>query len=108
MLFIANDTEPDAEPIRPGELDAWMEEIERGGIAKYGDRLRPIEDATTVRVRGGELLITDGPFAETKEWIEGFDVIECDNLDEAIGYASKHPMARAGRIEIRPFWPLER
>jgi hypothetical protein len=107
MLFIASDTQPDAEPLRPGELEAWIAEVDHSGIAKYGDRLRPVEDATTVRVRGGELLVTDGPFTESKEWIEGFDVLECDNLDVAIDFASRHPMARVGRIEIRPFWPLE-
>ena len=51
------------------------------------------------------LLVTDGPFAESKEWVVGFDIIECDNLDDAIDFASRHPMARAGRSEIRPFWP---
>jgi hypothetical protein len=53
------------------------------------------------------VLVTDGPFAETKEWIAGFDILECANLDEAIDIAAKHPMARFGRIEIRPFWPEE-
>jgi hypothetical protein len=59
-----------------------------------------------VRVRGGERLITDGPFAETREWIAGFDVIEAADLDEAIDIAAGHPMARFGRIEVRPVWPL--
>lgn len=72
-----------------------------------GERLRPTDDATTVRVRKGELLVTDGPFTESKEWIAGFDVLECDDLDEAIEIASKHPMAYTGRLEIRPFWPMD-
>jgi len=59
-----------------------------------------------VRVRGGELLVTDGPFAETKEVIAGFDVIECADLDEAIEIVRKHPMAHNGRIELRAFDPL--
>lgn len=71
-----------------------------------GDRLRPIEDATLVRVRDGEVLVTDGPFTESKEWIAGYDLIEAADLDEAIEIASKHPMARFGRIELRPVWPL--
>jgi hypothetical protein len=105
MFFIAYDTEPDSQPELPGEAEAWVNEGARRGIRKLGNRLRPIEDATTVRVRSGDLLVTDGPFTESKEWIAGFDIVECDNLDEAIDFASRHPMARAGRIEIRPFWP---
>jgi hypothetical protein len=72
-----------------------------------GNRLRPAEDATTVRRRGDKLLVTDGPFAETQEWIAGFDILECADLDEAIEVASQHPMARFGRLELRPFWPDE-
>jgi hypothetical protein len=52
-------------------------------------------------------LITDGPFAEAHEWIAGFDILDCEDLDEAIEIASKHPMARFGRLELRPFWPIE-
>lgn len=81
-------------------------EMEVRGVARHGDRLRPVEDATTVRVRGGEVVVSDGPFAETKERIAGYDVIACADLDEAIEVASKHPMARFGKIEIRPVWPL--
>ena len=66
--------------------------------------LRPVGDATTVRMRGGQVLITDGPFAETREWIAGFDILECADLDEAIKIAAEHPMARSGRLELRPFW----
>jgi hypothetical protein len=69
-----------------------------------GDRLRPPSDATTVRVRRGEVLLTDGPFAETREVIGGYDLIDCADLDEAVAVAAKHPMARAGMIEIRPLW----
>ena len=60
-----------------------------------------------MRVRDGELLVTDGPFTESKEWIAGFDILECDDLDEAIEVASRHPMARGGRIELRPFHPVD-
>jgi hypothetical protein len=107
MLFIATDTEPDALPEQPGEFDTWVKESAKRGFRKAGNRLQPFEDATTVRKRAGELLVTDGPFTESKDWIVGFDIIECENLDEAIDYASRHPMARLGRIEIRPFWPTE-
>ena len=77
------------------------------GVNLHGDRLRPIEDATLVRVRNGEVLVTDGPFTESKEWIAGYDMLEAADLDEAIEIASKHPMARFGRIELRPVWPFE-
>jgi hypothetical protein len=66
--------------------------------------LRPAEDATTVRVREEEVLLSDGPFAETKEQMAGYDIIECENLDEAIEVASRHPVARFGSIEVRPLW----
>lgn len=104
MLFIATDTAPETVDDGTNTIEEWLQEGERRGIRLQGDRLQPPADATTVRVRGGELLLTDGPFAETKEWIAGYDIVECADLDEAIDYASRHPMARFGRIEIRPFW----
>jgi hypothetical protein len=107
MLFIATDTEPDAVEEKPGEIDAWVEEGERRGIRKHGDALHHVRDATTIRVRKGEVLLTDGPFTESKEWIAGYDLIDVKDLDEAIDYASRHPMARAGRIEIRPIMVWE-
>ncbi len=107
LLFIATDTDPEPGATGREGIEDWLAEGARRGIRKQGHRLRPIEDATTIRLRGGELLVTDGPFAETKEWIAGFDIIDCENLDDAIDYASRHPMARSGRIEIRPFWPDE-
>jgi len=84
--------------------DAWVEEMDGRGVRVEGHELRPVSDATTVRVRDGELLISDGPFAETKEQIAGFDIIDCQDLDEAIEVASKHPVARFGTLEVRPFW----
>ena len=67
-----------------------------------GHRLADRADARTVRLRQGRLLVTDGPFAETKEWIAGFDLLECASLAETIRIASGHPVARFGRIEVRP------
>ena len=107
MLFIATDTEPEPSDAGGSTIEEWVEEGERRGIRKQGDRLRPPADATTVRVRKGELLVTDGPFTESKEWIAGFDIVDCTDLDQAVDYASRHPMARFGRIEIRPIWPFE-
>jgi hypothetical protein len=83
---------------------AWVEEMDARGVRKFGSRLRPVSDATTVQVRGGEVLLSDGPFAETKEQIGGFDLLECADLDEAIEVASKHPGAKFGTIEVRPLW----
>jgi hypothetical protein len=83
---------------------AWAEEMDARGVRQFGSRLRPISDATTVRVRGGEVVLSDGPFAETKEQMGGFDLIECKDLDEAIEVASKHPAAKFGTIEVRPLW----
>ncbi|HEY7174292.1 MAG TPA: YciI family protein [Micromonosporaceae bacterium] len=90
----------------PGELDPepWVAEMEARKTRVTGDRLRPPADATTIRVRDGQVLLTDGPYVETKEQMGGFDIIECADLDEAIEIASKHPIARFGMIEIRPFW----
>jgi hypothetical protein len=85
-------------------ITTWVDEMDGRGVRLQGDRLRPPSEATTVRVRDGEVLLGDGPFAETKEVIAGFDLIECANLDEAIEVASKHPSAKVGTIEVRPFW----
>ena len=107
MMFVA--TDPEAEPFVPEEdnIGEWVADVEARGLRVIGERLRPVEDATLVRVRGGELLVTDGPFTESKEWIAGFDVLDCRDLDEAIEVASRHPMARFGRIELRPMWPFD-
>lgn len=107
MMFVA--TDPSAETYDPAQdnIEEWFTDVESRGVHIRGDRLRPVEDATLVRVRDGEVLVTDGPFTESKEWIAGYDIIECADLDEAIEVASKHPMARFGRIELRPVWPFE-
>ena len=74
----------------------WVDEMDGRGARLIGDRIRPDRDATTVRVRDNKVLLTDGPYAETKDLVAGFDVIECADLDEAVEIASKHPMARDG------------
>jgi hypothetical protein len=88
----------------PAATEAWVQEMDSAGIRLTGDALQPVSDATTVRVRDSEVLLADGPFAETKEQIAGFDIIECADLDQAIEVASKHPVAAFGTIEVRPFW----
>ncbi|MDQ6687848.1 MAG: YciI family protein [Actinomycetota bacterium] len=107
LMFVA--TDPEAEPYDPDvdNVDEWVATHEASGKRVMGDRLRPVEDATTVRRREGKVLVTDGPFTESREWIAGFDILECTDLDEAIEIAAQHPMARFGRLELRPFWPDE-
>jgi hypothetical protein len=76
--------------------------MRRRGVLKQSVGLRPPTDATTLRVRGDQVLLSDGPFAETKDQIGGYSLIECADLDEAIEVASKHPWAEIGQIELRP------
>ena len=83
----------------------WLDDVIARGIRLDGDRLRPPREAKTVLVRDGEILISDGPFAETKEIICGYDVLECANISEAVQVAAAHPVAAFGKIEVRPFWP---
>ena len=85
---------------------AFGEEMGARGVLQGGERLRPTTDATTVRVRDGEVLTSDGPFAETKEQMGGFYLVDCADLDEAIEIASKIPGARVGSIEVRPIWEM--
>jgi hypothetical protein len=101
LMFVCTDTEPDSDTSHLPDIDDWVAENDATGRRLQGSELAPTSAATTVRVRAGETLITDGPFAETKEVIVGFDLLECANLDEAIEVARSHPMARTGRIEIR-------
>ena len=90
-------------------MQAYMQftqELQESGSMVAGDALQPTETATTVRVRNDETLTTDGPFAETKEQLGGFYLLECENLDEAIAHAQKIPAAERGSIEVRPVWAM--
>jgi hypothetical protein len=84
----------------------FMEEMNARGVLQGGERLRPTSDATTIRVRDGETLTTDGPFAETKEQVGGYFIVDCKDLDEAIEIAAKIPSAAHGTIEVRPIWEM--
>ena len=84
------------------EAVAWVAEMRRRGLYRGGLLLRPNSDATTIRVRGDEVLLTDGPYAETKEQIGGVCLLECASLHEAIQAAAAHPVARLGMVEVRP------
>lgn len=104
ILFVCDDeSRPQPASVGP-ETDAWVAEMTARRIRLTGEQLRPASDATVVRIRDGQTMITDGPFMETKEQIAGYDIIEAADLDEALEVAAKHPMARVGAIEIRPFW----
>jgi hypothetical protein len=80
----------------------YSEELEKSGLGRGGEGLEPVSTATTVRVRNGETQITDGPFAETKETLAGFYLVDTGTLDEAIDWASRIPGARIGSVEVRP------
>jgi hypothetical protein len=80
---------------------------EASGVILAGEGLEPTSSATTVRVRDGERLLTDGPFAETKEQLGGFYLLECGSLDEAIEWAAKIPGAASGSVEVRPVMNYE-
>ena len=86
------------------ELTEWINEMTARGVVLDGARLRPTTDATTVRVSDGRKVVTDGPFAETKEVVGGFDILECGSLEEAVEIAAGHPVAQMGTIEVRPLW----
>jgi len=112
LLMICND-EKAYEALSPEESQAslagymsWAEEMGKRGVLQGGERLRPTSDATTVQVRDGDVLTSDGPFAETKEQIGGYFLVDCKDLDEAIEVASKLPGATHGTIEVRPIWEM--
>jgi hypothetical protein len=81
----------------------WTQDMEERGMLRLTGGLRPPDQAKTVRVRRRQLLLSDGPFAETKEQIAGFAVLECTDLDQAIEVASRHPTALIGTFELRPY-----
>ena len=115
MLLIYS-SETDESKLTPDDFAAiraahWsvMDEASRLGIFRGAEPLRPTSTATTVRIRDGKAVITDGPFAETKEQLGGYYILDCQNLDEAIAWASKIPTGckgAYGSVEIRPLEPV--
>ena len=83
---------------------AFSDEVGRAGAMVGGAELASSRDATTVRVRDGETLVTDGPYAEVKEALGGYFVFECESMDEAVEYAAKIPGAEHGAVEVRPVY----
>lgn len=104
MMFVVSDRTPD-QPSDDSDIDLWVDPLDASGKRVIGEVLAPPAESTVVRVRGGKVLTTRGPFAETSEVILGFDILDVEDLDEAIEIASRHPMARNGQIELRAFAP---
>jgi hypothetical protein len=105
LLLISADEDRAAEAMTAGEFgdfDAWMADLERRGVLEVHAGLHPSPLATTVRVREGEVLLTDGPFIEGREQVGGLAIVDCADLDEAIEIAARHPAAGMGQVEIRP------
>ena len=90
------------EEVRDSEYKAYGDELRKTGRSNAAEALQSVDTATTVRVRNGKVSVTDGPFAETKEQLAGFYLIDAKDLNEAIQLASKIPPARVGSIEVRP------
>lgn len=113
LLLIYGDDSAPMDPEAPETQDileaynGFNDEINKRGIHLGSNALQPVATATTVRVRDGEVLMTDGPFAETKEQLGGYYLVDCADLDEAIEVAAKIPGAKFGSIEVRPIWELE-
>jgi hypothetical protein len=113
MLLICT-PESSIQALAPADIQKVMEgymrfnqEASAAGVLLANARLRPTSTATTVRVKDGKTIVTDGPFAETKEQIGGYYLIDVKDLDEALRWAAKIPSARFGGIEVRPVWPQE-
>jgi hypothetical protein len=84
------------------EMRDWQAEMQRAGVFRGGTRLAPPDAATSVRQQDGKVLVTDGPFAETKEFLAGLVTLECADLDEALSWARRCPIVRFGTVEVRP------
>ena len=113
LLYDEDTATPPAAPPDPAEMEAVMNEYfaytaaaREAGVYLGGEALQPVTTATSVRVREGETLTTDGPFAETKEALGGYYLLECADLDEALGWAARCPAAKVGTVEVRPIWEV--
>jgi hypothetical protein len=107
LIYTEEPTEQPAAEVMAAEMEgynAFTEHVRARGAMKAGEALHPSATATTVRVRDGKTIATDGPFAETKEALGGFYLVEAADLDEAIGYAAMIPGAKHGSIEVRPIF----
>jgi hypothetical protein len=105
LLLYAGEPDLKEREEREAELPAWRQftaSLREAGLLLGTDRLHPVDSATTVRVRNGETEVLDGPFAVTKEYLGGYYLLECADLDEALEQAARVPLARYGSVEVRP------
>ena len=106
LIYTAEGTEPQhGSPEFGALIEAYGEfgkEATEAGVLVAGEALLPVDTATSLSVRNGNITTTDGPFAETKETLGGFYILDCKDLDEALSYAAKIPSAKFGTIEVRP------
>ena len=86
---------------------AYTEAMQKAGVLRGGERLQPISTATTVRIADGKTSVVDGPYAETREQLGGYYMIDVPDIDAAIGWAARCPGASTGTMEVRPIWPME-
>jgi hypothetical protein len=110
LLVYETEADPAEQAEREAGLPMWVElnrSLREAGLLVGVQRLRSVDSATSVRVRGDETVITDGPFAVTKEILAGYYVIDCADLDEALKHAARLPAARHGTVEVRPVMPVE-
>jgi hypothetical protein len=105
LLMAAVPDAPAHEPDLTPPTD-WVEEMQRRGVDRGGFRLRPPQEARTVRVQHGETVVVHGPYTEVAEQVAGIGIIDAADLDEALEVAAKHPSARLGAIEVRPLWDV--
>jgi hypothetical protein len=112
MLLIGSDDKTQPAPPK-AQMEAIMQghqrfgqEISAAGKMVHGERLRPDSEASRVRVKAGHHQVMDGPFAETKEALGGFYLVECDSKEEAVEWAKKIPLGEGGFIDVRPVWPM--
>jgi hypothetical protein len=109
MLVYQEEADPAGQAERDAELPVFVEffrSLREAGLLVGVQRLRSVESATSVRVRGEEAEITDGPFAVTKEFLAGYFILDCADLDEALKHAARFPGTRYGTIEVRPVMPV--
>jgi hypothetical protein len=114
LLIYANESEDAERYANPAmaqqmvtEYQTFTEDVKKAGVIRGGDALKPTATATTVRVKDGKALHTDGPFAETKEQLGGYYLLECKDLDEALAWAEKCPGSKYGSVEVRPVMIFE-
>jgi hypothetical protein len=105
MLVCVEPGVSEADRAAAPDIDDWLDDV--AAVRVMGNELLRPSAAKTVRVRDGQTLVTDGPYTEAAEWIAGFDILEVPDLDAALKVAAAHPMAYAGRIEVRAFAEVE-